>query len=335
MTAMTAIEPFLGRLDALTTIAQGAKSEYAMPVFKNLGSVTIPMVREVIAPATFRNEQAEITDIEFNGVRRVRAVANKFKYGERQRGLQILRFFGAGGSCPQNRTEIPKGGTAGSVFDLNTVVFGDSTDAAGKVLPVKASALYSDAVSLSRYADCVGKTFHNRAAEDGTLFDAETKKNSTNLFERHFLKPGTLLVQTVTFNGRTAPVEAVEHFLLCVGLAGAYGGQTSIYGINVRTHLVGIYGAPFERDISSPYVLVDALHREDDTNRDAESATTALAHLFSSRFPASVAPSETHDLLRSLIARLESDDAGQRARYVECQRQIAAFFDAWFDGIRG
>ena len=331
MTDMIAIEPFLGHLDALTTTAQGTKGEYVMPALRNLGSVTIPMIREVIAPATFRNEQSEITDIEVGGVRRVRAVANKFKYGERQRGLQVLRFFGAGGVCPQNRTELPKGGTAGAVFDLNTVVFGDSTDAAGKVLPVRASALYSDAISLTPYADCVGKTFHNRAAEDGTLFDAETKKNSSNLFERHFLEPGTLLVQTVTFNGRTAPVEALEHFLLCVGLAGAYGGQTSIYGINVRTHLAGIYGAPFEREISSPYVLVEELGQQNDPAATAE----ALAKLFLDRFPTAVEPSEARNLLRELVAKLESDDAGLRARYVEGQQQIAAYFDAWFDGIKG
>ena len=331
MTDMTAIEPFLGRLDALTAIAQGAKGEYAMPALKNLGSVTFPMIREVIAPAVFRNEQAEVTDIEANGVRRVRAVANKFKYGERQRGLQVLRFFNAGGACPQNRTELPKDKTAGAVFDLNTVVFGDSTDAANKVLPVKASALYSDAVSLAPYADCVEKTFHNRAAEDGTLFDAETKKNSSNLFERHFLKPGTLLVQTVTFNGRTAPVEAVEHFLLCVGLAGAYGGQTSIHGINVRTHLAGIYCAPFERELSSPYVLVEKLGQTD----DPAAAIEALANLFSASFPVSVAPSRTQELQRELIGRLEADDTSLRARYVEGRDQIAAFFDAWFEGIKG
>ena len=331
MTAMTAIEPFLGHLDTLTATAQGGKRKYVIPALKNLGSVTIPMIREVIAPASFRNEQPEITDVEFKGVRRVRAVANKFKFGERQRGLQVLRLFGAGGACPQNRTELPKGGTAGNVFDLNTVVFGDSTDAAKKVLPVKASALYSDAVSLAPYADCVGKTFHNRAAEDGTLFDSETKKNSSNLFERHFLEPGTLLIQTVTFNGRTAPVEAVEHFLLCVGLAGAYGGQTSVYGINVRTNLAGIYGAPFERDISSPYLLVEALgHLNDSTT-----ATEALSKLFSARFPVSIASSESHDLQRNLIAKLESDDADMRARYVEGHRKIAAFFDAWFEGIKG
>ena len=331
MTDMTAIEPFLGRIDALSSIAQGSKVEYVMPALRNLGSVTIPMVREVIAPTAFRNEQPEITDIEVGGVRRVRAVANKFKYGERQRGLQVLRFFGAGGACPQNRTELPRGGTAGAVFDLNTVVFGDSTDASNKVLPVKASALYSDAVSLAPYADCVGNTFHNRAAEDGTLFDAETKKNSSNLFERHFLEPGTLLVQTVTFNGRTAPVEAIEHFLLCVGLAGAYGGQTSIYGINVRTHLAGIYGALFEREISSPYVLVEALGQQS----DPDGATEALASLFSAHFSASMKPPETRDLLHALVARLEADDDALRARYVEGQRKIGKFFDAWFAGIKG
>ncbi len=335
MTAMTDIQPFLGCLDALTTIAQGAKSEYAMPALKNLGSVTIPMIREVIAPATFRNEQTEITDIDAGGVRRVRAVANKFKFGERQRGLQVLRFFEAGGACPQNRTELPKGGTAGKVFDLNTIVFGDSTDAAGKVLPVKASALYSDAISIAPYADCVDKTFHNRAAEDGTLFDAETNKNSSNLFERHFLKPGTLLVQTVTFNGCTAPLEAIEHFLLCVGLAGAYGGQTSIYGINVRTHLAGIYGAPFEREISSPYVLAKAMEEQEQAVSDPKAATEFLASLFSARYSASVSAMDTRDLLGQMISKVEANDSELRTRYVEGQHKIAAFFDSWFSGIKG
>ena len=335
MTAMTNVEPFLGNLDSLTTTTQGAKKEYVMPALKNLGSVTIPLVREVISPTTFRNEQSEITDIDAGGVRRVRAVANKFKYGERQRGLQVLRFFGAGGACPQNRTELPKGKTAGSVFDLNTIVFGDSTDASGKVLPVKAAALYSDAVSILPYSECVDKTFHNRAAEDGTLFDAETKKNSVNLFERHFIKPGTLLVQTVTFNGRTAPVEAVEHFLLCVGLAGAYGGQTSIYGINVRTHICGIYAAPFEREIASPYFLARFLKEQHGAATVPLAACEAIERLFSARYPASVSPDNANSLLKTLISKLEADDTGLRARYVEGQKQVAAFFDAWFEGIKG
>ena len=105
----------------------------------------------------------------------------------------------------------------------------------------------------SRIPTAVDTSFHNRAAEDGTLFDAETKKNSSNIFERHVLLPGTLLVQTISLNGRTAPPIAIEHLLLAIGLAGAYGGQTSVYGVNVRNHVGGIYATRFERDVASPY----------------------------------------------------------------------------------
>ena len=334
MTTMADIEPFLGQINSLTTLAQGSKNEYTLPTLKNLGSVTIPLIREVISPTSFRNEQSEITDIDVGGIRRVRAGANKFKYGERQRGLQVLRYFGAGGTCPQNRTEIPKGQTAGAVFDLNTIVFGDSTKTGGKILPVKAGALYSDALSISPYAECVDKTFHNRAAEDGTLFDAENKKNSGAIFERHFIKPGTLLVQTVTFNGRTAPVEAIEHFLLCVGLAGAYGGQTSINGINVRTHIAGIHAAPLEREISSPYVIIEEL-RKGKTPSDTFAVRTFIEQMFITQFPVSVSSERASSLLSSLIKKLEINDSELRTRYKDGQKKIATFFNAWFGGIKG
>ena len=245
------IRPYLGSIDKLLSTARDDKGkEYVQPALKNLGSVAIPLIREVIAPASFRNADPEITDIlDLDGTRRVRAVANKFKYGERSRGLQVLRYFGAGGSMPQNRTAFAKGDRPSVAYDLNTIVFGDSANHGKRVLPVKAAAQYSDAVSIQPYTDCVDTSFHNRAAEDGTLFDAETKKNSSNIFDRHVLLPGTLLVQTISFNGRTAPPIAVEHLLLAVGLAGAYGGQTSIYGVNVRNHVGGIYAARFERDV--------------------------------------------------------------------------------------
>ncbi|WP_138472161.1 MULTISPECIES: type I-D CRISPR-associated protein Cas7/Csc2 [Rhodobacterales] len=335
MSDLSAFSSFLGNIDGLSEEAQGSKKTYVMPALKNLGTVTIPLVREVISPASFRNEQSEITDIDTAQGRRVRAVANKFKYGERRRGLQVLRYFGAGGAMPQNRTELLPGKTAGAVFDMNTVVFGDSTDAAGKVLPVKAAALYSDAVSLVPYEQVTDHTFHNRASEDGTLWDAEANRNSNNLFERHFLKPGTLLVQTITFTGRTAPREAIEHLLLCIGLAGAYGGQTSIYGINVRTHLAGIYGSPLERDISSPYVLLDGLPESLDGPSGPAAAVKAIADIFSAACPVSLGPEDAADLRDGLIRKLESGDAEMRSRYQRSQEKIAAYFDAWFDGIRG
>src|SRR3954465_10714210 len=96
-------------------------------------------------------------------------------------------------------------------------------------------------------------------AEDGTNFDAERHQNSTNIFNRSFLRPGALLFQTICFNGRTAPVEALDHLLLSIGMAGAYGGQPWFYGVNVRNHVVGLYAGGFEREVGSPYVAVEML----------------------------------------------------------------------------
>ena len=296
--------------------------------------MAIPLIREVIAPASFRNADPEITDIlDLDGTRRVRAVANKFKYGERSRGLQVLRYFGAGGSMPQNRTAFASGDRPSVAYDLNTIVFGDSANHGNRVLPVKAAAQYSDAVSIQPYTDCVDTSFHNRAAEDGTLFDAEDKKNSSNIFERHVLLPGTLLVQTITFNGRTAPPIAIEHLLLAIGLAGAYGGQTSVYGVNVRNHIVGIYATRFERDIASPYVALHRVRERADDRPALEDVRTALTEAFSEAMPTHVPGESVHRFQMRMIEALESDDAEMRERYAEAQGRIGEFFDHWFAGF--
>src|SRR5690606_17003307 len=117
------------------------------------------------------------------------------------------------------------------VFDLNSFVFGDSVLRDGSVLPCKAAAMYSDGVSTAEYIASVGKTFHNRAYEDGSLFDALKKQNSTNIFDRHFILPGTLFVQTISTVGKVMAPEALDHLLLSIGFGGAYGGQTSVSGI--------------------------------------------------------------------------------------------------------
>lgn len=332
---LQSIAPFMGDIEALTSEVKKGNASYVVPALRNMGSVAIPLVREIISPASFRNAETEITDIDAAGARRVRAVANKFKYGERQRGLQVLRYFGAGGACPQNKTEFGPGQTAGDVFDMNSIVFGDSTDVAKKVLPVKAAALFSDAVSIRPYIDCVDATFHNRASEDGTLFDGETKANSNNLFERSFVKPGTLLVQTIVFNGRTAPVEALEHLLLCIGLAGAYGGQTSINGINVRTHLAGIFAAPMERDIASPYVLIEQLDRAGVTEAGAADVVAAIEADFKARYQTAVSAEDASAIRNALIAELEDSGSTMKDRYQADRKKISAFFDAWFDKITG
>lgn len=329
------IKPYLGCIDKLSSTARDDKGkEYVQPALKNLGSVAIPLIREVIAPASFRNADPEITDIlDLDGTRRVRAVANKFKYGERSRGLQVLRYFGAGGSMPQNRTAFASGDRPSVAYDLNTIVFGDSANHGNRVLPVKAAAQYSDAVSIQPYTDCVDTSFHNRAAEDGTLFDAEAKKNSSNIFERHVLLPGTLLIQTISFNGRTAPPIAIEHLLLAIGLAGAYGGQTSVYGVNVRNHIGGIYATRFERDIASPYVVLRKVRERAGDRPALEDVRTALIEAFSNAMPIHVPGESVHQIQTQMIEALESDDAEMRERYAEAQGKIGEFFDHWFAGF--
>ncbi len=326
-----ALAPYFNTIDALVHTARGDKDKsYVQPALKSLGSVAVPILREVIAPACFRNADPEITEIAISDVRHVRAVANKFKYGERSRGLQVLRLFAAGGAMPQNRTYFDKKDPASKGYDLNTVVFGDSANKDKYVLPVKAAAQYSDAVSLAPYQECVDATFHNRAAEDGGLFDAENKQNSVNLFERHFILPGALLLQVITFNGKTAPLKALDHLLLSVGLAGAYGGQTSIYGVNVRNHVIGIYAGRFEQPVASPYFAIQAL--SEPRKGSVQDALTALHTLYSSAYPVNITAEEVSAYQQALIGKVENNDAELANDYRAAQAKIAAFFDAWFDG---
>jgi CRISPR-associated protein Csc2 len=193
---MNRLDDYLPALDDLLEQSGGDNGAYFHPKRKNLGCVSLVLLREAIAPVVFRNAEQEITDIEFNEETYVRAVPNKFKYPERARALQILRSMKAGGRYPQNRTVIPKKGKPSDAFDLNTLVFGDSANFNSQVLPVRAAVNYSDGLSIRPKYFCVEETFHNRAAEDGSLRDAEDKKNSDNLFGRHFIRPGTLCPTT-------------------------------------------------------------------------------------------------------------------------------------------
>ena len=328
MTDLSPVHPYLGSLDALAHHASSGGKSYVEPALKNLGTIAIPVLREVISPASFRNTDPEITDITVDRARRVRAVANKFKYGERRRGLQVLRHFGAGGAMALNRTEFQDTDPASKGYDLNTLVFGDSANRGKYVLPVKAGVQYSDAISLAPYAACVDETFHNRAAEDGSLWNSAEGKNSVNLFERHFVRPGTLLLQVLTVNGRTLPPEALEHLLLCIGLAGAYGGQTSIYGVNVRNHVVGVFGARMERAVASPYEAVRNLPTPAPT--DASQAVAALGELYAATYPTAVGAEAVARIMARLVGAVEADDPVQRERYRSLHGKVGAFFDAWF-----
>lgn len=324
------IKPLVGSLDNLLHTVTGGEKEYVQPALKNLGSVSIVLLREVISPASFRNADPEITDIDVAGDRRIRAIANKFKYGERSRGLQVLRYMNAGGRMPQNRTELTSSQPASAGFDMNSIVFGDSANRGKAVLPVKASFQYSDALSIQPYSRSVDATFHNRAAEDGTLFDAKDKKNSNNLFERHIVRPGTLFLQVISLNGRTAPFEALEHFLLCLGLAGSYGGQTSVYGVNVKNHIVGVYGGLFERSISSPYEAIELLTAGGSLPDTPSNTISALDALYSAAYPTRVPGADITSYQKSLIDRLENNPSEMAEVYRANAEKVAHFFDQWF-----
>lgn len=323
----------LGDIDHLThTVQKNEKETYVCPALQNLGCVSVVLLREAIAPVIFRNAEAEITDIDIGADLYVRAVPNKFKYAERARGLQILRHYGVGGKLPQNKTVLFKGQKPSAAFDLNTLVFGDSATQDNRVLPVKAAVCFSDALSILPKSMCVDDTFHNRAMEDGTLFDAEDKKNSDNLFTRHFIKPGTLMVQTLSTKGRLLPPLGLKHLLLSIGLAGRYGGQTSLTGVNIRTHIVGIYGGRFEQAITSPYEMIKALTTLNglDATQPAE-VIAALHGLLAPAHPlASMESVEAHAWLEGQIAALENGDEALAAEYQTGAQNVANLFDEWF-----
>lgn len=326
---MQVLHPYLAPLDQLTSTSPiDDKKTYIHPKLKNLGCVNIVLIREAIAPVVFRNAEQEITDIEWLNDLYVRAVPNKFKYIERGRGLQILRALGVGGKQAQNKTVLYKGQKPADAFDLNTLVFGDSANYDNRVLPVRAAVNYSDALSIKPKEQCVDSTFHNRAMEDGTLFDAETKKNSDNLFTRHFIKPSTLMVQVLSTRGQVLPEMGLKHLLLSVGLAGSYGGQTSVSGINIKTHIVGIYADKFEQAITSPYELLKVLQPHAES--DLVSIKATLHEVLQAQHALSIQGSQVKQWQHELIKAFEQNGSALEQDYQQAQPKIAALFNDWF-----
>lgn len=326
---MERLNDYLAPLTNLLEESQGDNGAYLHPKRKNLGSVSLVLLREAIAPVVFRNAEQEITDIEFNNETYVRAVPNKFKYPERGRALQILRAMNAGGRYPQNRTVIPKKAKPSESFDLNTLVFGDSANSENKVLPVRAAVNYSDGLTLRPKYLCVDESFHNRGMEDGTLWDAEDKKNTDNLFSRHFVRPGTLLVQVLSTRGKLLPPIGLKHLLLSVGLAGSYGGQTSVTGINIRTHFVGLYADWFEKAETSPYELVKQFgHGEtNDISTVSETLHGFLAPLHRTVIPGQ----DIKHWVDRLIADFNQPGGPLEAEYTAAAAAMAQLFDGWFE----
>ena len=308
-------------------VAEKGKDTYLMPTRRNAGHIAIAVIREIVAPTVFRNAEEEITDIEdLDGVRRVRATPSKFKFGERGRGLLVLRAWSVGGRLPQNRTAVGDQMPIHKALDLNTLVFGDSAMWGPRVLPIKAAVQYSDALSTVPYRDSVGESFHHRGDETGTLWDAEKKKNTENLFTRHFVLPGTFLIQILTSNGRQLPPIGLDHLLLSLGLAGSYGGQTSVTGVNVRTHIAGIFAARLETPMSSPYELLRSLH---DSN-SVEQLASAVIQAMSGHYRVQADANEASAYQQQLVKAFEEDDPDLRRRYEEAAPKIADLYERHF-----
>lgn len=325
---MERFSDYLGDINELVESSKsGDGKSYIHPKRKNLGCVSLVLIREAIAPVVFRNLEQEITDIEVGDDVYVRGVPNKFKYPERARGLQILRAMGVGGRLPQNKTVLLKGQKPSEAFDLNTLVFGDSANQDNRVLPVRTAVNYSDGLSLLPKHFCVEETFHNRAAEDGTLFDAEKQSNSDNLFTRHFIRPGTLLVQVLSSQGRVLPKEGLDHLLLSIGLAGIYGGQTGVTGVNIRSHLVGLYAARFERAETSPYQIVKSAGLK--TN-DLEVFKATVHAVLASIHDAVMDAEGLGNYQAQLVKQFEADDPALNSQYRTAAGKVAELFDSWF-----
>lgn len=308
-------------------VAANGKDTYLMPVRRNAGHIAIVVIREIVAPTVFRNAEEEITDIEDRaGVRRIRATPSKFKFGERGRGLLVLRAWNVGGRLPQNRTAVGDRMPIREALDLNTMVFGDSTMWGTRVLPVKAAVQYSDALSTVPYRDGVGESFHHQGDETGTLWDAEGKRNTENLFTRHYVLPGTLLIQVLTSNGRQLPPIGFDHLLLSLGLAGSYGGQTSVTGVNVRTHIAGIFAARLEMPISSPYELLQSLPE----TGSVEDLASAVVQEMSGHYRVHADAREASAYQRRLVEEFEEDAPELRERYEEAAPKVADLFEQHF-----
>lgn len=324
------ILPYLNDGDLIEeVIAANGKDTYLMPARRNAGHVAVALIREIVAPAVFRNAEEEITDIEDrDGERRVRATPSKFKFGERGRGLLVLRAWNVGGRLPQNRTAVGDRMPIRDALDLNTLVFGDSAMSGNRVLPVKAAVQYSDALSTVPYRDAVSESFHHRGDETGTLWDAENKRNTANLFTRHFVMPGTCLVQILTSNGRQLPPIGFDHLLLSLGVAGSYGGQTSVTGVNVRTHIAGVFAARLEAPISSSYELLRELPRKADSVADLGQS---IVEAMSPHYRVHAVTDEARDYQRQLVEAFEQDDPELRRRYEVAAPQIADLFEQHFN----
>ena len=323
--------------DLFSTLPTTMHAEYALkevvtiPRLPQSQCIVLPLVRTSIAPMLIRNNDAELTtDLQMAGMTRIRMIASKTKGVERRRGAQILRMLGIGGFAAANKAFKPKDKPMSTIFDLNTVLFGDSAKGTEKAIyPVHAAALYSDAISVEPVAHQIDAVFRQGGVyEDGGTYDAENQGTSSNIFTTYSVKAGTRFVQTLVLTGNRVTREALDHLLLSIGLAGAYGGATAVTGTNLQTTVAGIYWGALERPINAPGQILPHLNSDTTT----EDIVATIANLFGQHYPQGIGPSATSEYLDDLVYRLEHEDAALIRQYGHGAEQAAQLFDAWFTG---
>ena len=110
-------------------------------------------------------------------------------------------------------------------------------------------------------------------------------------------------------------------------MAGSYGGQTSVTGVNVRTRIAGIFASRLEVPMSSPYELLrklpDGVESVDDVVGAVERAMKASNQVHADAEEASA-------YQRQLVQAFEQDDAALRRRYEEGAAKVADMFEKHF-----
>lgn len=323
------LKDFLGDLDNLVTEHKIKENEsYICPAFTNAGSVAIVRVIETVGPMIFRNQEQNITDVSLNdGLNYICGKPNKTKYADKRLSLQISRLMNAGGNYPQNRHYS----ASHDAFDLTSLTFGDSVFANGNdVLSLRSCVAYSDILGLMPYSETTDESFHISCNEMGTNYDFKEKKTSSSVFSRYFIKPGTLMVQVLTLNGRRLPPELFDHLLLCIGAGGTYGGQTSITGTNARNHIVGIFASKLENPNSSPYEIHRLLKEKNIDMNNLEEVTLGIHEIFKSNSLVSVTSKESSNHIRNLQEKFENDDLELREQYALVHQKITEMIDVYF-----
>jgi CRISPR-associated protein Csc2 len=264
-------------------------------------------------------------------------IASKTKGVERRRGSQILRSLGLGGRAAANKAYIGKDESAGTIFDLNTFVFGDSANGDGKAIyPVHAAVLYSDALSIQDLEQpIIDDVFRQGGiSEEYVSFDAQRKQTSSNIFTTRAVLPNTLFVQALVMIGRRMTREALDHLLLSIGLAGSYGGATATTGTNLKTHLCGVYWGAFERSINAPQEMLHALHTlEGEPSVDVAQVLAHLEQAFShpeTGYRHHIAAEPLRQYVAQLVQAFETDDKALIDGYHKAAEQMRDLFDAWF-----